>query len=61
MNCLSPEKLILIASSFSIELAKDKSIEEINEYKNLFSLISNNLQAICGQRAIINNQSKKDK
>ena len=57
----SPERLVLIASTIAIEISRDKTIDEINEYKNLFSLISNNLQTICGQRVIYNNQSKKDK
>ena len=61
MNCISPEKLVLLASSISIEISKDKTIDEINEIKNLLSLIANNLQAICSQRAIYKNQSKKDK
>jgi len=61
MNCLSPEKLVIIASTISIEISKDKTIDEINEYKNLFSLISNNLQAICSQKLLNKNLSKKDK
>lgn len=61
MNCISPEKLVLLASSISIEIAKDKSIDEINEIKNLLSLIANNLQAIVSQKTFNNILSKKDK
>ena len=61
MSCFSPEKLVLLASSMSIEIAKDKTIEEINEVKNLLSLIANNLQAIVSQKTLNNILSKKDK
>ena len=61
MNCISPEKLVLLASSISIEISKDKNIDEINEIKNLLSLIANNLQAIVSQKTINNILSKKDK
>ena len=61
MQCLSPEKLVFLASSISIEIAKDKTVDEINEVKNLLSLIANNLQAIVSQKAFNNILSKKDK
>lgn len=59
MNSMSPEKLILIASTISLEISKEKSIDELNAYKNLFSLISNNLSAICQQKLL--NKAKNSK
>lgn len=56
MNNLPPEKLILIASTIALNISKGKSLQEINAYKNLFSLISNNLQAITQQMLL----AKKD-
>ena len=46
---ISPNKLILIASIIAINIAENKSINEINTYKNLFSAIANNLQNIVNQ------------
>lgn len=46
---IEPEKLILIASIISLDIAKNKSLNEINTYKNLFSAISNNLQSYVNQ------------
>jgi len=48
---MSAEKLILIATSISLELAQDKSNEELFTYKNLFNAISNNLGTILAQRS----------
>ena len=47
---MSAEKLLLIATSISLELAKDKSTEELITYKNLFGAVSNNLGIILSQR-----------
>ena len=52
MNNISPQKIVLLASTISIEITKDKSIDELNAYKNLFSLISSNISAICQQKAL---------
>lgn len=50
MENMSPEKLILIASTISLELVQDKSAEEINFIKSLLSLICNNLQTYYFQK-----------
>lgn len=47
---IPPNKLILIASIISINIAENKSINEINTLKNLFSTIANNLQSIVNQK-----------
>ena len=62
MENISPEQLILIAASISIEITKDKSIEEINSIKTLFLLISNNLQSYIFQKQFyLSNQSNNKK
>lgn len=48
---IDPKKIVLIGTIIAIDLANDKSINEINTYKNLFSIICNNLQAIVSQKA----------
>ena len=59
MNNTSPEKLILLASTITLEIVKDKSVDEINACKNLFSLIANNLSSYCQQKSI--NKQKNGK
>ena len=46
---IEPKKLILIATIIALDIADNKSINEINTYKNLFSTISNVLQSIVNQ------------
>lgn len=46
---IEPEKLILIASIISLDIAKNKPLNEINTYKNLFSAIVSNLQSYVNQ------------
>lgn len=46
---IEPKKLILIATIIALDIADDKSINEINTYKNLFSTIANILQSIVNQ------------
>ena len=58
MDKLSPERLILVASSISLEIAKGKTLQEINAYKNFFSLISNNLSAIAQQKLFSDKKEK---
>lgn len=59
MNNIPPQKLILLASTISLEIAKDKTIDELTAYKNLFSLISSNVSAICQQKLL--NKTNNDK
>ena len=62
MKNISPEKLIIIASYISLEITKDKSIEEINAIKVMFNLICSNLQAYTSQKIFYSqNLSKNDK
>ena len=46
---IEPKKLILIATIIALDIADNKSINESNTYKNLFSTISNILQSIVNQ------------
>lgn len=48
---VEPNKLVLISAIIAIDISKDKSVKEINTYKNLFSAISTNLQTILNQIA----------
>jgi len=56
MNNISPEKLIFISAIIAIDIAKDKTIAEINVYKNLFNTIANNLQSYCNQLSFKNSK-----
>ena len=56
---ISPEKMILIASSISLEIVKDKSLEEINSIRNLLNLICSNLQSYTQQKIFFDNQKTK--
>ena len=47
---ISPEKLVLLATSIALEISKDKTINQINIYRNLFSTVASNLQAIINQQ-----------
>ncbi|MBO7527375.1 MAG: hypothetical protein J6T74_05690 [Clostridia bacterium] len=49
---MSPEKLIVIASSISLEIIKGKTTDEISEIRNLLSLIASNLSTYCQQKII---------
>jgi len=52
-----PQKLIAIASGISLEIAKGKSVNEINEIRNLLNLISNNLQTYIQQKIIFESKN----
>ena len=54
---MSPEKMVLLASSITVELCKGKTLEEIIDLKNLFNLINCNLQTYYQQ--FINNRLEK--
>ena len=58
---MSPEKLIALASSISLEIANGKTVEEINEIRNLFSLIASNLQTYNQQKIYFDNKNKNTK
>lgn len=58
-DCVSPEKVLLLSTQIAIELAKGKTIEEINLYKSMASQISSALQVIISQRFV--NKSKNCK
>lgn len=53
---ISPECLVSLSSLIAIEISNDKTIEQINTYKNLFSMIASNMQAIVNQN--LYNQKK---
>lgn len=46
---IDPKKLVLIGAIIALDIAEDKSLNEINTYKNLFSTIASNLQSIVNQ------------
>ena len=46
---IDPKKLVLIGAIIALNIAEDKSLNEINTYKNLFSTIASNLQSIVNQ------------
>lgn len=54
---IEPKKLILIASIIALDIADNKSINEINTYKNLFSTIASNLQSYVNQ-SLFNKKEK---
>ena len=58
---MSPEKLIALASSISLEIANGKTVEEINEIRNLFSLIASNLQTYNQQKIYFDSKNKNTK
>ena len=60
---MSPEKLIVLASSISLEIIKGKTADEISEIRNLLSLIASNLSTYGQQKIIydkknLNNNNK---
>lgn len=60
MNCVPPERMVLLATQIAIEIAKGKDIEEINLARNIASQISSALQVIVSQRLINEKRNKKD-
>ena len=48
---IKPDNLVLIGAIIALEIAEGKSVKEINAYKNLFSIIANNLQSFVNQIA----------
>lgn len=56
---ISPNKLIILSTIISLEIVKDKTIAEINCYKNLLNSICGNLQAYCNQQACFINENYK--
>lgn len=57
---MSPEKIIVLASSIALEIVKDKSVNEINEIKNILSLVASNLQTYCQQKLIFDANNKNN-
>lgn len=51
MENLSPEKMILLASTISLEITKNNTLADVNSIKTLLNLICNNLTAYCIQEA----------
>ena len=57
---MSPEKIIVLASSIALEIVKDKSVNEINEIKNILSLVASNLQTYSQQKLIFDANNKNN-
>ena len=50
MENLSPEQVAFLATSIAVDLAKNKSIEEINLIKTIANQVCATLSTICAQR-----------
>lgn len=50
MKKLSPEEIVALATSFSIEISKNKSKTELCSCKTFFQVVANNLQAIINEK-----------
>jgi len=57
--CMSPEEITLAATAIAVELARDKSTEEIYMLKNLLAQISQTLLTLASQQQYINKNCNK--
>jgi hypothetical protein CLOSPO_01164 len=57
--CMSPEEITLAATAIAVELARDKSTEEIYMLKNLLAQISQTLLTLAAQQQYINKNCNK--
>lgn len=56
---MSPEEITLAATAIAVELARDKSTEEIYMLKNLLAQISQTLLTLAAQQQYINKNCNK--
>lgn len=59
MKDTSPQKITLIGTLIAIELARDKSLSELNTIKNILCQLQTSLSTIITQKTI-NKIDKKD-
>ena len=59
MENLSPEQIAFLATSIAVDLAKNKSIEEINLIKTISNQVCATLSTICAQRFLLEERCHK--
>ena len=59
MENLSPEQIAFLATSIAVDLAKNKSIEEINLIKTIANQVCATLSTICTQRFLLEERCHK--
>ena len=59
MENLSPEQVAFLATSIAVDLAKNKSIEEINLIKTIANQVCATLSTICTQRFMLEEKCHK--
>lgn len=58
MENLTPEQVAFLATSIAVDLAKNRSFDEIGLIKNIASQVCATLSTICAQRFILEEKHK---